>query len=311
MKTTIFSIILLTSLGIYAQETAPSVITVLSSQGEVSYSPKDGETDQSIIPGVRLPPEGSIFLDEEARVRIVVQSRSLLLNGPGRYNLEDMISSKTVKSMSFTSRFWNFVMEGMGSTEDKRDLVKYHRDYMKIHGGIKGYAAANERIKLLNPIGGRIASEEVHFQWQYENESAPLTFQLMDAARKIIIERPVSGGTTHVQLNDIGVDLGATYYWSITDGEVASETMIEYVPHKQSEILEKLLYLEDYIDADGSEKSWMKAVILEMENYPYEADKIYRQLLADDKENQFLKESYAMLLSRQGRIKEAKHILNQ
>lgn len=285
-------------------------IIIMSSKGEAYYSPEDGKENIPIIPGLRLPIKGSLFLNEEARVRILSQSRSKLLNGPGRYAMNDLISKKVIKSMSFTSRFWNFVIEGMGSKEDKKDLVKYHRDYMEIHGGVKGYISTSEFCTLLNPIGGKIASDDMIFTWDCLDSMSLITFRMMDESRKVLYEHQTQDQSLEISMSDIGGNVGETYIWLIDNGVNQTESSIEYKPHKNAEILEKLLYVEDYMGASDSEKSWMKAVVLEMENYPYEADKIYQEVLLSDGDNYFIKDHYAMFLSRLGRIKEAKSVLN-
>lgn len=284
-------------------------IIVLSCQGESKYAPEDGSEDIKLLPGLELPISGTVFIGEESRVKVIVNQKSVILSGPGRYLISDIHASNTKKSMSFSSRFWKFVVSGMGSTNDRKDLIKYHREFMQSHGGVKGFSEEGGDIVLAKVIRGKIAIDKVYFAWSTKDFEGPCEFSLLDAKRNVVFSNITEDNHLTVDLNETGLSFGSYYTWKVNykiDGKTYnSELEFQYVPHKQSEILEKLLFLDDYLKANDREKRWMKAVMLEMEEYFYEADLEFRELLKNDSNNLFLQKSYALFLVRQNRVHAA------
>ncbi len=305
----LFSFFLALAVVPYSMAAQESKIIVLSCTGLANFSAADGDEEIKLFPGISLPLTGSVLVQDGARARIIVNEKSVLLTGPGRYKLADIHEANTKKSMSFSARFWKFVVSGMGSTEDKKDLVKYHREFMKSHGGIKGFTEVDSSIVLSALVRGNIASDSVVFSWTTDNYKGPCQFRILDDKRNEVFSDYSENRSKNINLNRMGLSFGGKYFWAVSyknDSKTYnSELEFQYVPHKQSIIVEKLLYLEDYINANANEKTWMKAVILEMEGYFYESDQIYKRLLKEDGNNVFLKKNYALFLCRQNRLKDA------
>lgn len=66
--------------------------------------------------------------------------------------------------------------------------------------------------------------------------------------------------------------------------------------------------LKDFHLADDKEKRWMRATILEMEGYQYEAQRTFEQLLHDFPEDGHIRHLYALFLTRQNDVKRGQAI---
>lgn len=288
-------------------------LIILSTTGTVLYA-ADDTNELQLLPGMNINNTGSIFLDEDARVRLIVKKKSVLLTGPGRYAVPDIYKSNTEASMSFSARFWNFVTDGMGNTENKKDLVKYHREYMKVHGGVKGYASMDSSILLTSPLSGYLTASDVTFEWSSE-KSRSFRINLMDASRTVIHTATTLNKETDIELGELDLQVGSEYFWQITDASdeaIKSESSFIFQGDVDAEraISEKLFYLQDYMESNEIEKKWMTAVILEMEDYNHSADQIYKGLIKNEPDNLFYQKNYALFLARQNRIHKANALLN-
>ena len=311
MKQALTIIFLLVALTLPGQVDQSEKIVVLSCKGTVKYTETENNKEVDVLPGIFLPRSGSIFIDDGAKVRLIIKDQSQLFKGPGRYDLEEVYRGISKKTMSFSSRFWNFVMEGMGNTDDKKDLIKYHKHYMNVHGGLKGFAPVASGIQLINPLGGFIGQDKIVFEWKTPTDETGVTFELFDSKGNVLLQKKVKENHIAVDLEQDIKTNDNFYAWRISSDSSTMNAQFEHTDSFPKSIADKLSYLEAYGEADQDEKEWMKAVILEMEEYYYEAGEIYKNLIAADESNQFLKRSYALLLSRQGRLVEAENLITK
>lgn len=313
MKKLIFLFVSLLLSSLIIAQDDPTII-VLSIKGNVKYSGVTGTEDVALIPGASIPIEGDIFLDDDAKVRIIVNQKSVLLTS-GRYKMEDIYNANTKKSMSFSSRFWKFVMDGMGSASDRKDLNKYHREYMQVHGGIKGFTSQDSSIILLSPSGGKVGVDSVQFSWKTKPSIPYGTLVVLNNNREEKYRAKQSGDHVWLSLSEIGLELDQNYIWKIEsekDGAVIfAETDFLLVPSSSQDLISKLEYVTEYKEGSDMEKMWMEAVMFEMEGYFYDAESRYQYLLEQDKENLLVQKSYALFLSRKNQIQKAQEYIGQ
>lgn len=289
--------------SITAQE---DMIVVLSCKGDATYAASDERESQAIVPGLTIPIAGNIFINKDAQVKLIVNQKAVLLSGNGRYKVQDIYDANTKKSMSFSSRFWKFVTAGMSPSSKKTDLSQYHKQYMSIHGGIKGYAPNSDGLKLTTPIYGNIAASTINVAWEHQDQLESYEVNVYDQNRTTIVHEIVENYNMGIDISHFEPNTQYTLeIKSIGDGQ-QSNTVSSFIynPSGKTETIKRLDYLSEY-DTQADEKLWMEAIVLEMEEYYYDAYILFDQLFKASPDNLLIKKSYANFLVRQNNLERA------
>lgn len=297
----VFLFILLTAASVYAQENYFQVITC---KGSVLYAgEEDGE--RTVVPGARIPAQGNLILSDGSMVKIISKDRPQKLQAPGTYDLSELYYASDKKSMSFTGKFWNYLMKGLHSSDSKSDIKKYGKQ--SASGGIKGFnTLASSEVKILSPVVGKISKLPIHFEWQGQSAQ----FKIIDSKNAIVLEKETSDEGITLSTTDIDL-LPGTYYWQVVVNDRTSPIIpFEYQPLAESNMGSKLSRITDYVEGSELEKSWIRAVVYEMEGYIYEAGLMYNQLVADNADNLLIKKLYILYLARNGNIAKAETLMD-
>lgn len=290
----------LLSVSLFAQG---AQFRVISSQGEVKHQTKDGEIVEDIIAGSKLEAVGTLILEENAVVKIICRDKPQIINQAGMYDLEELFSKTAKKSMSFTGRFWKFIMDGLTNSDSKDDIKKYHKNYMSVSGGIKGYTSTDSGLRIASPYAGKIISSDFSVSWESEKEG-PYSIYLFTASER---EQLFSSETEMTQIDfsssDYELTPGYDYYLRIQSADGSyDEILLQMVTMDEERINRRLNSLVDYEAADELEKKWMLAIVLEMEGFQNESSRIYQELIEMSPEDGFIKKNYLLFLARNNQL---------
>lgn len=301
MKQFLFSLVFLLSFfGAMAQDAFFQVITC---KGTVIYENDQG-VSKEVVPGTKIEAKGSLTVSENSMVKIICKDRPQKLQTPGTYDLSELYFSSDKKSMSFTGKFWNYLMKGLYSSDSKAEISKYGNQ--SAAGGIKGFSSiASSEVKILSPVVGKVSSLPIEFEWEGENSN----FRILDSKNQVVLEKTMKNPKLKVTNADIKLYPG-TYYWQVKNGEKTSPIIpFEYQPIENSKIESKLERITDYVEGDELEKSWIRAVVYEMEDYNYEAGKMYLSLINAHPDDLLIRKLYIMYLAKNGKTNEAKKLI--
>ncbi len=312
MKTKLFSVLILffSALALMAQDSAFRVTDV---HGMVTYQETKLSSPQRVWPGAKLPVYGWVNVPEGATVNLLDNNTMHRLKDKGSYDLEKFFNTRKEQSLSFTNRFWNYVNNGLRSADTENDLEKYHQNFMAVSGGVKGYGPSDQGLVLLAPLPGKIGVDRVEFRWERKGHPGVYTFTLIDAASsRTVYQAEVADSVLSVNLVQLGLQKQQSYRWIVSaiGAEPARKAELDFVYAEPAteEIQRNLDNLKDYHLADDKEKQWMRATIMEMEGYQYEAQRTFEQLLRDYPEDGHIRQLYALFLTRQNDVKRGQSI---
>ena len=283
---------------------------VISSQGDVKHKTKDGEIVENILAGSKLAAEGTLIVEDSSEVKIICRDKPHFINQAGMYDLEELFSKTAKKSMSFTGRFWKFIMEGLTKSDSKDDIKKYHQNYMSVSGGVKGYTTNDNGLIIHAPFAGKIISSNLEMAWDSEQEG-PYSIQLYSASERELLFQAESNETEFRFSSDLfELTPGYDYYLKIQTSEGGyDEIFLQMVNMNEERISRRLNSLVDYESATDSEKQWMRAVVLEMEGFQNEANSIYQTLIKNAPEDGFLHKNYLLFLTRNNQLETVNSML--
>ena len=288
-------------------------LVVINSKGTANYAKEDGTQSQEMIPGLTIPINGTIFLDDDATVKLIVNQKFVLLKGEGRYDVKEIFDSNTKKSMSFSARFWKFVTAGMSSKNDKQELAKYHQQYMNVHGGVKGYSSDKSDITLITPLHGNLASDQITLDWE-SKKSHPINIDILNNERTLLDSFKSDVGQIDIDLSTLELKEGEQYFVKLSDSTSENdggiETSFVFVPGQLDKAIEWLNYLPAYNEGSSEEQDWIKANFLEMEKFYYDTYVLYKQMTSQTPENLLLKKTFATFLVRQDQLASAQAVFN-
>lgn len=295
------------SIGLSAQETSLKVTDV---HGQVTYQSTKLSAPQRIWPGGKLPVTGLINVPEGAMINLLDGSTLHRLKNKGVYDLEKFHSANGKQSMSFSTRFWNFLNEGLKSADSDRDLERYHQGFMAVSGGVKGFGPGDQGIHLLAPLPGNVGTQRVVFRWARDRHQGVYQFNLIDAdSGKGVFRSEVPDTMISVDLAQLGLAQDKTYRWQVkaVGKDLQAELSFRLTGPADDMVQRSLDLLKDYPLADEKEARWMKATVLEMEQYNYEAQTEFERMLQEYPDDGYVRQLYALFLTRQNDVDRARY----
>jgi hypothetical protein len=328
MRHLILCISLLLATQVTAQYTNACIVTSVS--GEATTRLSSSQEERPLIPGP-VSKDATIILKRDARVNLMFDNRTVLLNEPGKFLVRDYVKANTPsgKKKSFFGRFFQFLSDGLTNTSNTKTMENYHEQYLnKSSGGIKGFAGTEFGILACTPVTGRMqARSEVDFSWFSAGDSILYDFQIRDfQSDGLIYKAMVTDTTLGVPFNKLALEPGRKYYWMVekkrlgalnpmfafTDDPAQRSPKVEFVIDDAvvSESIKALEAMEEYQETDDEvTRLLMKAQYLEEQQAIYSAYQAYQEASQLDASNTLVKQALAAFLIRQGLVNAATKVL--
>lgn len=278
---------------------------VISCNGHVHHMMAEDTIPYKIRAGDKISASGKLKLDENASIKLICNERPQTFSDVEEVDLEEVYSEISTQSISFTGRFWNFIVDGLKSSDSDKDLKEYHSEYLNIKGGIKGYSGTNEIIKIMQPFGGVITGSKMPVAWNSKNMEGIFTVSILDKSdRNIVYENKTKSRDLSISLKELGLERNdRQYYLRISDDDCNySEVEFQYSVLDSNTIDKKLNSIIEYQNAEDKEKAWMRATVLEMQGYLVDADELFRQLITDYPSDNYIQKLYLLFKIRTNQI---------
>lgn len=303
---------------------AQADVVVISSKGKVWYQKSTKETKKAIIPGQKFKALGAVSLDHNSQVTLLCSGKTYQLLESGTHQLNKVIPTESGKKMGFGSRFWSFLTDGLINSDNKHSLDEYHKQQMTVAGGVKGFAGPDVALSPLLPTYGKLGPGIIEFQWTpVKQENIIYQFDIIRTAGKKLIYRALyKPSLVKVDLRPLVLSNEAAYQWKVKVLDEKSLSVIDsimpadpvsfqYLLNADTLINESLEYVEGYEDADEFTRSWMEAVAMEQEGFPYLAYRRFLKLRILHPEDLLLKKLFAAFLVRHNQLDAAQEMLEQ
>lgn len=301
---------------------AQSTIRVLTTSGQVEYLPADSSTPERIGPLAERPATGTIRLSENARANLAYGEQTFTLDQPGSYDLKKLVGqSAPANNSGFFNRLLVFISNGIRSTDDEEKIIKHREEHLaNIGGGVEGFGEKKAGIALLRITHGHLSDAAVRFQWRHTGQNRPYHFRIFNEIEGTEVFSSVLTDTVFTLRPDwINLVEKSAYRWYISQPEKSDEgtktlgngAPFVYDPVGKTKRLERLRTMPDYQNASPLEQALMTAQLLENSSFFYDAENVYRQLLAEKTEEELVRRLYAAFLARQGTLEQAQSVLSR
>jgi hypothetical protein len=318
-----FVCILLVSLSLSAQQ-----LHVMSVTGKV-YQVKEQDNKQQrlrLLPGLAIDKEGVLELYESAEIEFLHGGNTLTLKDPGKYEISRLVSGSTQKppGMNFSSRFLNFINEGLNHSNSAVELEKHYRKHMEnATGGTQGFGEKDYPVLAINPLSGYLSGGQVMFTWyacRDSNSAAGYAFELIDSRNNQLLYKAIIKDTFHIlDLDQLLLEEEEVYDWKVTampKESVATPLSSPDIPFlirpmEWASMQKRLESIPLYNSANPSRRTWMEALMLEREKYIYEAYIRLQKLTEKEPDNLLVRKLFATFLARHGLVKRAENILKK
>ncbi|MBK7870365.1 MAG: hypothetical protein IPJ74_06580 [Saprospiraceae bacterium] len=319
MRHLLFSLLLLLFGQAAAQDADVFIVTGVS--GKVNYLDKKSSKEQSLLPGQQLSPDATVILANNARANLVHKKKSVVLDKAGRFLLQTIANQNAKESSGLINRFFDYIQEGVTNTSNAKKLEKYHEQYMtKASGGVKGWAGGELGIIPSVPVAGVLNNASVTFAWFDTGDSSFYDFQILDYQTDGLIFKALLRDTfITVELQKLVLDAERKYKWVVqkkllgesavsftfSDDPGKSSPEMEFVMNngEMATVLASLEKEEEYQNADTINKKLMEALLLENNQYMYEAYLRFKEAQELVPDNQLVKNLRAVFLTRQGLLR--------
>ena len=247
---------------------------VISCNGHVHHVMAGDSIPHKIRAGDKIRANGKLLLDKGASVKLICNERPQTFSEVEEVNLDDVFAEVSSQSISFTGRFWNFIVDGLKSSDSDKDLKEYHNEYLNVKGGIKGYSDNKAVISIKHPFGGIVTRTEMPVTWSSKNRDGLFTISVLDKSdRKVIYENKTKRRNHDILLSEIGLKRNDTqFYLRVSDDDCNfSEIDFQYSILDNETIERKLNSIIEYQSAEEKENfgcellSWKCKVILSMQ----------------------------------------------
>ncbi len=313
-----FSVLL--STVIFAQ----ADVVVISSKGKVWYQKSNTDAKKTLIPGQKIKALGALSLDDNSQVTLLSSGKTYQLYESGTHQLNKVIPAESQKKMGFGSRFWSFLTDGLINSDNKHTLDEYHKQHMSVAGGVKGFAGPDLALSPLLPTYGKLGPGVIEFQWTpIEQKEIIYQFDIVKTSGKKLIYRALyKPSLVKVDLRPLVLSDEENYQWIVKALDRKTMTVIDsimpaapvefqYILNTDMAIAESLEYVEGYEEGDEYTRSWMEAVAMEQEGFPYLAYRRFLKLRIMHPEDLLIKKLFAAFLVRHNQLDAAQEMLEQ
>ena len=300
-------IFLFTNVSTKAQEAA---IIVLNVKGHIEYMKDQSGAKERLLPGKKISSAGALNLKGESKVSLLHNGKHIQLDQAGAYDLKTLIDKNDKGlSMSFAGRFWDFVNEGLSQSDNSDELNGYNEKLLAVTGGVSGYAIDDEMsLQTIMPSTGNIGAQIVTFNWHSsKNKPASYQFKIYHVDADELVFKAITRDTSiTLDFSQLAYQSETSYEWNVEAEDAEKELMkselktFEYYPKAEELFAQKTKKLPDYKNADDFEKKWMEAIVMEQENFNFDAYIRYKNLSIQNPENLLIKKLFASFLVRQG-----------
>ena len=252
-------------------------ILVMDLVGEITYNGpgvKSGAPETAKL----LSSEGSLKLEEGARITLLANGMPYELNTKGKFKLSEVVDMnlKTPGGFSFDGVFFRRALSAFG-IEENEDLAAT--------AGTRGTAFSP-------PVGSRVASSLIDFSWQSTEANTTFDFFLFDQSTdSLIYETPVSATVLTLDFVERGLEEDKGYcYTVVPSGEgadTAEKVCFTYAGDNGVNGLIRLLERSSKAYPASGEflQTLMRAVAFERGGFYYDAGKLYAGLLETHPDN--------------------------
>ena len=278
---------------------------VISCTGDVHHVMDQDTIPHKVRAGDKIAANGKLFLDVKSSVKLICNERPESFSDVEEVDLAEVYSDISVQSISFTGRFWNFIVDGLKSTDSDKDLKEYHSEFLDVKGGVRGYSEKNSFIKIVEPFGGIITGNMLSVAWSSKKIESMFTVSILDVTdREVLYENKTKRKDHTISLKDINLTRNnQKYYLKVSDEDCNhSEMKFQYGDIDHIAVNKKLNSIIEYQEAEEKEKAWMRATVLEMEGYLVDADKLFQKLLKEYPEDNYIQKLYLLFKIRTNQI---------
>ncbi len=165
-----------------------------------------------------------------------------------------------------------------------------------------GWGGSGKKIYLILPIG-KLEAKTTHFSWSRPSGTNSYKVQIMDQNKKEIHSVIVKDTFADIDLKKLVINHEEQYSWMVTsvdNGEIVSNSYqfaIETMDAKKS-VIAKLSKSKIYATADATTRSLMETVVLEDDDWFYDAAQIFKQLKKKDANNNLVNMMHAAFWAR-------------
>lgn len=320
MKWLLVFVILLFSLPTFAQ----ADVVVINSKGKIWYQNTAQSAKKSLVPGQKIKAIGALLLDPGSQITLLSKGKTYRLSESGKHDLDLLIPSESENKMGFGSRFWSFLTDGLINSDNQKSLDQYHKQHMSVAGGVKGFTGAERALNSLLPTYGKLVPGIIDFQWTaIEKGNVIYQFDITEVAGNTLIYRALyQTATVQVDLRRLALRDQQNYHWQVRVLDKKTKSQIDSIPPSEAFAFQFVLdpappiataldEVDGYEEANEFDQSWMEAIAMEQEGFPYMAYRRYLKLKLANPNDLLIKKLFASFLVRQDQMSAASELLTQ
>lgn len=274
------------------------LIVAYSINGKVKYAPKAGAKMERLRPGTELAPESIIKIYPGANLGIVYDEEYGVVNAEGEQTVAAITENISLFDETDLSELFG------------KSIDKAYNPYLMVRSGFSvagdppppppskptkdGAGNKDFRIIRLQPAGGKVSGDQIHFSWKPADPAADIkhyAFILRSADDEILLEKTVKGTDFILTPEDYGLNPGKNYQWQVSaeQDEALKTPAIPFACEAAStraKIRNDLKADKMYSMADPVAQKMIEANVLEQAGFLSEAYDLYTTAAEKNKKNQ-------------------------
>jgi len=200
---------------------------VLTTKGDIKIKKENSTKWESLDKGQKLFSKDQLKLNKGAYLSLVhTNGNPVEVNKSGNYSISKLSSKAKSKKSNVTKKFTNFIIDELGESDDllsSGDLS----ESMSTLGAVER-AIDKNGINVRLPKSTYLIDNQVNLSW-YEKEGAKsYKFTLRNPDDEVVMSKELDGTALDINLDDVKVEDGECYYWSITVDDKTSQEYCLY-----------------------------------------------------------------------------------
>ncbi|MDC1068999.1 hypothetical protein OAQ99_07560, partial [Candidatus Kapabacteria bacterium] len=198
--------------------------------GSVKYQKAGKGSWNALSKGIKLDNGDQLKISSGAHLNLVHSNGNPIeVSKSGNYSIEKLAAKANTKKSDVTKKFTNYLLDELGDSEDL--LAEGNlSDNMSTLGAVERAIPkfSPNSLNLGFPRSSYSLEDKVVFNWYQFKNNQNYTFVLKNDMEEVVLEKETTGTSIELDLEQIGLEKGICYYWSVISEKTTSEELCVY-----------------------------------------------------------------------------------
>jgi len=196
---------------------------VLTTKGDIKVKRENSKKWETLDNGQKLFTKDQIKIKKGAYLSLVhTNGNPIEVNKSGNYSVSKLLSKANTKKSDVTKKFTSFILDELAESDDLLSSGDLSDDMSTLGATERAFVKNGINIRL--PKSTYLIDNKIDISWYELKGASSYKFTLRNPDDEVILSKELNSTELSINLDELKVENGECYYWSISaDGKDSEE----------------------------------------------------------------------------------------